>query len=267
MHELRFSNRVIQNDALLTDKEKTIASFLLEHQSKIKEYTITTISKETETSNATVSRLMTKLGYSSFGDFKAMVTREESVEETESDTVSKISHYYKQIIGASHELIDSTQLSECVNAIQTARQVMICGIGNSGLSATELKYRLTRMGIYADSLTDPHMALMRTSLLNEEDILIVLSHTGQTKAVLDACRLAKEKNIPIYAVTTNNHTPLTALADVVLFASKSSAIRDEKFINSQLVTHFVLDILCYMLLENKSLRDNRRQTVELVLND
>lgn len=267
MSDLRFSNRVVQNESLLTVKEKTIASYLLENQAKIKDYTITTISKETNTSNATVSRLMSKLGYSSFGEFKAMATREEAVEETESGTVSKLSHYYKQIIDSSHELIDSKQLSKFVQAIQKARQVMICGIGNSGLSAMELKYRLTRMGIYADALTDPHMSLMRTSLLNEKDILIVLSHTGQTKAVLDTCRLAKENDIPIYAVTTNNHTPLTDLADVILFASKNSVIRDEKFINSQLVTHFVLDILCYMLLENKSLLDNRRQTVELVLND
>lgn len=267
MQELRLSNRVVQNDALLTEKEKTIASFLLENQSEIKDYTITTISKKTNTSNATVSRLMTKLGYSSFGEFKAMVTREESMEEAESDTVSKLTQYYKQIIDSSHELIDSEQLATFVQAIQEARQVMICGIGNSGLSAIELKYRLTRMGIYADALTDPHMSLMRTSLLNQTDMLIVLSHTGQTKAVLDTCQLAKEKGIPIYAVTTNNHTPLTDLADVTLFASKNSIIRDEKFINSQLVTHFVLDIICYKLLENKTLLENRRQTVELVLND
>lgn len=46
MQELRLSNRVVQNDALLTEKEKTIASFLLENQSEIKDYTITTISKK-----------------------------------------------------------------------------------------------------------------------------------------------------------------------------------------------------------------------------
>ena len=121
MQELRLSNRVVQNDALLTEKEKTIASFLLENQSEIKDYTITTISKKTITSNATVSRLMTKLGYSSFGEFKAMVTREESMEEAESDTVSKLTQYYKQIIDSSHELIDSEQLATFVQAIQEAR--------------------------------------------------------------------------------------------------------------------------------------------------
>jgi len=267
MQELSFVNRLEQSGDRLSRKEKAIANYLLEHKTQINDLNITSISKATGTSNATVSRLFTKLNYNSFGELKAMVSREDTVESLPSDTVDIIATYYKQMINSSLELIDMKQVTSLVNAIKEARQVMICGIGNSGLSATELKYRLTRMGIFADTLTDPHMSLMRTSLLNKEDVLIVLSHTGKTKAVLDTCEVAKERHIPIYAVTTHTHTPLTEIADVILFASKNSVVRDEKFINSQLVTQFVFDIVCYMLLEDQDFLKNRRQTIDFVNRD
>jgi len=268
MKDLIFVNRLMQNEALLSSTEKRIANFIVENKLDIVKMGISEISHKTESSISTVSRLINKLGYSSFGEFKAMISREDDSEKT-SRTAGKnvtetISDYYIQLTQSASELLNLKDVSEVVKGIKKAKQVLVCGIGNSGLTAIEFKYRLTRMGINADALTDPHMMLMRTSLLDKNDVIIVLSNSGKTPAILKTCDVAKDLNIPIYAITNHNYTPLIKYADIVLFTSQKSIIHDEKFINSQLVTHFVLDIMSYILLEDAEYLDKRIRTLKLI---
>ncbi|WP_240470626.1 MurR/RpiR family transcriptional regulator [Atopococcus tabaci] len=262
MQELSFANRVTQNLELLSKKEKHIAKFLLENKESIKQMGITEISSKTNTSNSTVSRMMNKLGYSSFGDFKALITREDHDDLPLADVVNTISSYYHQVIQSTTELLDIAQCSKFVEAIANASRIIVCGIGNSGLSAFELESRLMRMGLQAEAITDPHMMLMRTSLLDENDMLLALSSTGKTDAILATCRSAKKRKTPIYTITSQNYTELTEIADEILFASDRISVPDEKFINSQLATHYILDILCYLLLKNDTYLNNRRKTLE-----
>lgn len=227
---------------------------------------ISDISEKTESSNASVSRLINKLGYSSFGEFKAMISREDITDtiNNESTVTDIIANYYSQLTKSASELLDLKDVSAVVKGIKKARQVLICGIGNSGLTALEFKYRLTRMGINADALTDPHMMLMRTSLLNEDDVLIVLSNSGKTPAVLKTSELANSLNISVYAITNHNYTPLIQYADVVLFTSQKSIIQNEKFVNSQFATHFIMDIMTYVLLNDSEYLEKRIKTLRLI---
>lgn len=268
MKDLIFVNRLMQSEELLSATEKRIADFIVDNKTDIDHMGISDISKKAESSNATVSRLISKLGYSSFGEFKAMISREDNGEKkgkgTEKTVTQTITDYYIQLTQSASELLNLEHVSEVVNGIKKAKQVLVCGIGNSGLTAIEFKYRLTRMGINADALTDPHMMLMRTSLLDKDDVLIVLSNSGKTPAILKTCELANDLDIPVYAITNHNHTSLIKYADIVLFTSQKSIIHDDKFINSQLVTHFVLDIMSYILLEDAEYLDKRIKTLKLI---
>lgn len=268
MNDFVFINRLMQREELLSTTEKRIADFIKNHKTDMSKMGISDISKKAEASNASVSRLITKLGYSSFGEFKAMISREDTYEEvgekSEKNVTEVISNYYSQLTKSASELLDINDVSEVVNGIKKAKQVLICGIGNSGLTAIEFKYRLTRMGINADALTDPHMMVMRTSLLNKDDALIVLSNSGKTPAVLKTCEVAKNLNIPVYAITNHDYTPLIDYTDIVLFTSQKAMIQDEKFINSQLATHFVLDIMTYTLLNDATYLEKRVKTLKLI---
>lgn len=268
MKDLIFVNRLMQRKELLSDTEKKVAYYIMDNKADIEHMGISDISQKAGSSNSTVSRLVGKLGYSNFGEFKAMISREENgdpvIVGTENNVTEIISNYYFQLTQSASELLNLEHVAAVSQGIKKAKQVLVCGIGNSGLTAIEFKYRLTRMGINADALTDPHMMLMRTSLLDENDVVIILSNSGKTPAVLKTCELANQLNIAVYAITNHNFTPLTKHADLVLFTSQKSIILDEKFINSQLATHFVLDILSYILLEDAEYLDKREQTLKLI---
>lgn len=105
----------------------------------------------------------------------------------------KIASYYTQLIHSASQLIETKQINDFVEAIHLSNKILICGVGNSGLSAMELKYRLVRMGLIVDVVTDPHMMLMDAVLLKKYDLMIAISNYGQTQAVIDACTIAKKR--------------------------------------------------------------------------
>ena len=258
---LDLSNRINQNYSLLSKKEKQVATFILEHKHDIASWNIKDLSRLTATSNATISRFCAKLNYRNFSEFKSFVIQELGGTPAPLQVPVKIASYYTQLIHSASQLIETKQINDFVEAIHLSNKILICGVGNSGLSAMELKYRLVRMGLIVDVVTDPHMMLMDAILLKKYDLMIAISNHGKTQAIIDACTIAKKEQATVFVITNQNHTPLTNIADQVLFASGRTAIPDDQFINSQLPIHFILDVLCYELLENKSYKQNRKKTL------
>lgn len=261
VNNLNLSNRVSQNYSLLTKKDKQIATFILEQQDQIDHWNIKDLARLTETSNATITRFCHKLGYRSFSEFKTFIGQESVVAPAPVQLTEKITDYYTQLVHSSSQLIDHVKIGELVNAIQQSNKILICGLGSSGLSAMELKSRLTRMGLTVDAITDPHMMLMSATLLQKGDLLIGISNSGETDAVVEACEVAKKEAATIFAITNRNHTKLTDIATGILFASDNRTITDQRFINSQLPIHFILDILCYALLENETYLAKHKKTL------
>ncbi|SEL31010.1 transcriptional regulator, RpiR family [Carnobacterium iners] len=258
---LNLSNRISQNFTFLTKKDKHIATYILENQKDADSWNIKDLAHLTNTSNATITRFCHKLNYHSFSEFKTLISQELHQTPEPAQLTEKITDYYNQLIYSSSQLINPLQIAELIQAIQKASKIVVFGLGSSGLSAMELGNRLTRMGLVIDAVKDPHMMIMSATLLNEGDLLIAISNSGETDAIVQACETAKKENATIFAITNRNHTSLTEIATAVLFASDNRTIVDERFINSQLPIYFILDMLCYVLLENESYLANRKKTL------
>ena len=258
---LNLSNRISQNYSLLSKKDKHIANFVLENQNDVDSWNIKDLAQLTEASNATITRFCHKLNYKSFSEFKTLVSRELQIAPAPELLTEKITDYYNQLIYSSSQLINPKQITALMLAIQKANKIVVCGLGSSGLSALELGNRLARMGLVIDAVIDPHMMIMNATLLTEGDLLIAISNSGETDVIVQACETAKKEKATIFAITNRNHTSLTEISTQVLFASDNRTIVDERFINSQLPIYFILDILCYALLENETYLANRKKTL------
>lgn len=261
MDHLNLANRISQNYHLLSKKEKLIANYVLEKQKKIYSISIQDLAASVETSNATITRFCHKLNYRSFAEFKSLLHQEQAQPIDALQVTSKISVYYNQLLDSSAQLLESSIVDKLIQVIKKANKILICGLGSSGLTAMEFKYQLMRMGFIVDAETDPHMMLMNATLLTDNDLFIGISNSGETKEIINAAKLAKKKNVHIFSITTKNHTELTKFSDGVIFTSGMNGISDERFINSQLPIHFILDIVCYTLLEEELFYQNRNKTL------
>ena len=67
------------------------------------------------------------------------------------------------------------------------------GVGQSGVTALDAKYRFMRLGLTCDALTDSHVQMMSAATLRPWDLAIGISFSGSTIDVVEAIEKAKER--------------------------------------------------------------------------
>ncbi|MBR7404517.1 SIS domain-containing protein, partial [Klebsiella pneumoniae] len=74
--------------------------------------------------------------------------------------------------------------------IYRARRVMRLGGGGSASVCLDFEHKLLRIGIISHSYSDFHLMLMVASQLDEQDVVIVISQSGETRELLNAVEIA-----------------------------------------------------------------------------
>lgn len=246
----------------LSAKEKEIADYIMRHKNSIHNINIRDLSERTQASMSTITRFCRKAGFSNFIDFKLSLNREIDIPRDELNFFAQTRHLYNEIIMATADMIKPQMIEEVVQQIQQARRVYVYGLGSSGLSALEFKYRLMRMNILIDAVTDSHMMMMNASLMDKQDLVIGLSNSGHTTEVNSALRIAKTNQAHIVGITNFDHTPFTETTDLCLFTPGLQRMGDIPFINSQLAIIYVLDMISMLLLQNEERLSARQRTLQ-----
>lgn len=123
-------------------------------------------------------------------------------------------------------MLDLTVLEGAARVLSTSRRIILVGVGASGLAATDLQYKLTRLGFSAQALTSVHDALPAVTALGDQDCLVAISDSGRTTDVLDALAAAERTGTRTLAITGSPAGPLARRSDFVLLtASREPSFR------------------------------------------
>lgn len=210
--------------------EKRVVDYILENGEKVVYSTITELSANSKTSDATIIRLCRLIGYNGYQELKIALARElvSPVKDIHEDinpsddfnvAIRKAFQANIQAISDTSEIFDLEALEKAVASITKARQVYVYGMGTSGLSAQDLCYKLLRIGIHADYYADSHMQNISTALLTEQDVVVGISHSGSTREIIEVLNLAKGKGVTVICITNHKRSPMTKLADIILYTA------------------------------------------------
>ncbi len=112
---------------------------------------------------------------------------------------------------------------EFVEAVQriaeTRGRVILSGLGKSGLVAKKVAATMASLGIPAFFLHAAEAFHGDMGVLQEGDLLIVFSKSGETKEVLELVQLVRTRDVPVLAITGNRHSTLARYSDLVLHAA------------------------------------------------
>ncbi|MGX7030657.1 MurR/RpiR family transcriptional regulator [Vagococcus zengguangii] len=262
--------QIIENKYLdFSIKEKKIADYLLQNAEEVKNINISVLAKETGSSPATITRFSKKVGVDSFVELK-MLLNSHKVEDSNAETINEteianeILKYYTKVIEETKARVDYKKLEEAVNLIRGARNVYIYGLGNSGLTAQEFSYRLMRMGLSAKEIVDPHIMLMNDAIIESTDVIIVISSSGETPEIIKALTNTNSSKSKIISLTSFSKSTLADISDIVLLSYYSRFINNERFVNSQFATIYVVDIITTLLLDIPEYREKMNKTIEVV---
>ncbi|MCZ4060603.1 MurR/RpiR family transcriptional regulator [Pantoea sp. LMR881] len=246
----------------LTQTEKRLADFILQNQQQTVMSNIASLASATQLGEATIVRFCRKLGFSGFAELKRQLTAEQlqSLQPltppphnpTEKYSLLDVARRLHQLNQASLDetlaLQNNEGLEQAATLLLNASQVSVYGIGMSGISAREAKYRFMRIGMRIDAHTDNHTLLLNSSLVNQQDLVIAISHSGDTRDVVKALQNAKQNGACTLAITRYLHSPLTAFADVTLLTggSQNRYESDASMIKSSQT--YLIDLLFNMTL-------------------
>ena len=178
-------------------------------------------------SEAMIIKVVKKLGFSGFRDFRLALTTynssdtaglysEISPDDTSREIVGKVFRTAKQALEETLAILDITAFDRAASILHSARHRDFYGIGGSAQIARDAAHKFLRIGLRASVHDDAHMMLMSASVLGPEDCVLAFSHSGTTSAVLEPLEIARDKGARTIAITNYVDSPISALVDVVL---------------------------------------------------
>ena len=252
-----------KNYTSLSSHQKTIADFILANIDRVSGLAISELSSICHVSNTTVNRFLKKLGYESYPEFKIDLAREQSAAEASVGAASRFEDGYQDIRSnaAPDEVIRAVTASaaaairdigsiikaddvEAVSRlIRHAPVVVFYGTGGSAPVAMDAFHKFMRLGLPVFHSENAHLSMIRISHLPQGSVVLLFSHTGESREVLRCARLAKETGSHVIGVTSYNRSSLAALSDFVLHSASYNVLYYTDALVSRLVQIVLIDIL------------------------
>jgi DNA-binding MurR/RpiR family transcriptional regulator len=246
--------------------QKIIADFILKNLDKVILLSIGDLAGQCNTSETTIMRFVRKLGYDSYQVLKVMIAQDIADSTTQSiyeeikedDDVRQIA---KKVIFSTinsiedlNNLLDSDTIQRVVYRIKNARRVLIFGSGSSGAIAFDAFHKFSRLGVNVVNCVDSHMMSILSAHTKSDELLIAISHSGESREILDSAELAKENGAGIVAITSYKHSTLTKHADEVIYSSTNETKYRSDAMVSRIIQLVIIDILyvTYVLNQGKS---------------
>jgi arabinose-5-phosphate isomerase len=119
--------------------------------------------------------------------------------------------------------LDQAQVERVVDLLATCKgKVVILGVGKSGIIGQKIAATMTSAGTIALYLHPSDALHGGLGIVQQDDVVIVLSNSGETDEIVAMLPYLKNRNVPsvpIVAIVGNLNSTLARRADVVLDAS------------------------------------------------
>ncbi|CFR08000.1 DNA-binding transcriptional regulator HexR [Yersinia frederiksenii] len=229
MGDSRYMNTLenIQNNLdLLSKSERKVAEVILASPQTAIHSSIATLAKMANVSEPTVNRFCRRLDTKGFPDFKLHLAQSlangtpyvnRNVEED--DSVSAYTGKIFESTMASLDMVknnlDIAAINRAVDLLTQAKKISFFGLGASAAVAHDAMNKFFRFNIpviYFDDIVMQRMSCMNSS---EGDVVVLISHTGRTKSLVELAHLARENDATVIAITSRD-TPLANEATLPL---------------------------------------------------
>jgi RpiR family transcriptional regulator, carbohydrate utilization regulator len=218
---------------------------------------VSELADRSHVSKPTVVRFCRSVGYDGLADFKLklagtvnegvpFIHRSVDVDDKIGDVMVKvIDNTVAALLKYRNEA--STMAMEravvaLVEAYKAGRQIQFFGVGNSGIVAQDGQHKFFRLGVNTTAYSDGHMQVMSASVLRAGDCVVVISNSGRTRDLMDACDIAR-KNGATTIVITASGSPLASAGHIHLSADHPEGFDKYSPMVSRLMHLMILDIL------------------------
>lgn len=237
----------------LSRSERKVAAFVLGDASGVLSMSIARLAQEADVSEPTVNRFCRTFSATGFPDFKlklaqslasgpTLTTAMVSDNDAMPTIFSKLTDKAIRSVQDLKATIDVSTLERAVDLFCQARQVAFFGMGASGSVARDAQHKFFRFNVPVVAYEDGLMQRMHASAMKTGDLAVVISHTGRTRAMVEAATFAREAGASVLAITRTD-TPLSRVATLTVSVDVDENTELYIPMMSRLMQLLVLDVL------------------------
>ena len=138
--------------------------------------------------------------------------------------------------------IDQEILEQAIQTLAKARRVEFYAFGGSAPVAMDGHHKFFRLKIPTSCISDPHIQFMSANSLSKDDVVVAISQSGTTTAIVDSVKTVRESGAKVIGIMPGN-TPLADICDLSLTINVGSNDRLTMPLTSRLAYTAVIDVL------------------------
>lgn len=215
------------------------------------------VAERAEVSAATVVRAARAAGFSGLPHLRLGLARSSAAGQEPEAQVGRAGSAAEvmELISASHarslravqQTLRTEELQRAAELLGGARRVLLAASGTSLAVASDAAFRLTLNGLIVQHSADSYSAVLLAGQLEAVDVVLAVSHSGQTRQTLETVRSAQAGGAQAIAITSFSGSALAQLAEVPLVAM-GMAEAEQLVESSSRISHLaVVDMLCAAL--------------------
>lgn len=243
----------------LTDTERKIADTVLIAPQDAVKMTVKELAQRSGTVPSAVVRFCKSIGAKGFSDFKICLSAElggkasaasmlpVSDGDAPQQVFGKVFASGINTLQDTLSMIDFSQAETIVRLLQQATRVVFFGVGTSSVIATDAQYRFAQLGIATSACTDILFMNVAAANLKAGDIAVCISHSGSTKATVDAMRRAKKAGATTVSIGSFAHSRLATESDYKLIAFSDDKNYPVEAVSARIAHICILDALMISL--------------------
>ncbi|KHF38725.1 RpiR family transcriptional regulator [Halalkalibacter okhensis] len=246
--------RITSSFSSFSSKEQIIAKYIIDNPKKIIHSTISLVADDLGVAEATVFRFCKRIGYKGYQDLKIALASElvqpikdihETISEDDDEDViaEKVFKSNIRTLEETMNIIEKPAFKKAVEAFLQADRVEFYGAGGSAMIAHDAQHKFLRNGMKTFFYSDSHLQIMSASQLTSKDLVVLFSHSGATKDILEIAEVAKEAGAKTIAITNLAKSPLSQLVDIALYTVSAETEHRSEALASRIAQLSIVDAL------------------------
>ena len=251
--------------------ERKVAEVILASPSTVIHASIAALAKQANISEPTVNRFCRRLDTKGYPDFKLhlaqslangtpYVNRHVDENDSADEYTAKIFDSTMANLELARKSLDTSTINRSVDLLTQANKISFFGLGASAVVAHDAQNKFFRFNVPVVYFDD--ILMQRMSAINSQqgDVVVVISHTGRTKSLVDVANLARENDATVIGITTHD-TPLAKACNIVLSVDVSEDTDLYMPMASRIAQLTLIDILAtgFTLRRGTKFRDNLKK--------
>ena len=241
----------------LAPAEQRVGKLVLQDPRAFANLPVTQLADRAHVSKPTVVRFCRSVGYDGLSDFKLklagsvsegvpFIHRSVDADDKTTDVMVKVIDNTVAAFLKYRNDASSSALDQAVKALaethSTGKRIEFYGVGNSGIVAQDAQHKFFRLGMNTIAYSDGHMQVMSASMLGQGDCVVVISNSGRTRDLMDACDIAKKRGATAIVITASG-SPLATAGQIHLTADHPESYDRYSPMVSRLLHLLIIDIL------------------------